>query len=131
MCKLQIIRRRDSEILSDITRECPELRRISITDIPYYLTINYLDDKIEYSFKYIDYPDSKLCTSDCFDMIYGETTGRVYSFIVKTNAERIENKLWIKFTKEISELKLFEKTQFEKIEIYLRILQSSDTSSDL
>lgn len=130
MCKLQVIRRRDSEILNDITRECPELRRISITDIPYYLTINYLDDKIEYAFKYIDHPDSKKCSFSQFEIIYGHTTGRVYSFIVNTETERIENKLWIKFMKEISESELFEKIQFEKIEIYLKILQSCDTSND-
>lgn len=130
MCKLQVIRRRDSEILSDSTRECPELRRISITDIPYYLTINYLGDKIEYAFKYIDHPDSKLCSSDYFDMIYGETTGRVYSFIVKTYTERIENKLWVMFIKEVTEYSCVDKNLLEKIEIYLKILQSSDTSNE-
>ncbi len=130
MCKLQVIRRRDSEILSDITRECPELRRISISDIPYYLTISYLSGRIEYAFKYIDHPDSKQCSFSQFEIAYGETTGRVYSFIVETEAERIENKLWIKFMKEIIESELFEKTQFEKIEIYLKILQSCDTTND-
>ncbi len=96
MCRIKLIRKKNSEIVSD------EQVRISgkefeILDKPYYVVQSEIDNQIDYIFHYIDTNEERhTVNNQYFELVFGLSTGRLYTFTVKST-EHIPNVLWENF----------------------------------
>lgn len=130
MCKIQVIRKEESIIKSDNLIEFPDLKKVSIDNIPYYLTIDQGENKISFVFTFFDSYDIKSFhdnNSNLF-VLYGERTGRLYSVLVQTESERLDNKMFCDY-KKIIESYIVNSDLLKDIRIFFKIMQDSWNST--
>lgn len=101
MCKLQIINKVNSEIHSDQTIDCIALRRLSINNMPYFLTIEDNLDSIKYEFSFLDSPDKIEKNNNNLTWSYGETSGRLYFLQIFKSVDRVNSRMWSEIKKVI------------------------------
>lgn len=102
MCKLQIIHKRDSAIIKDKVIECDELKRISVNNLPYYLTICEDNEIFSLEFYFLGNSDQESFHTSVVNLRYGKETGRLYSLTIHVQLLDFDNRKWIELQNEIS-----------------------------
>lgn len=98
MCKLKLISKRNSEIKNDCQVKLGD-KEFNLLDKPYYVVESFEENRVTYTFHYMDKEEQQRETSDnYFSLIYGIFTGRIYTLIVKYSREKhVSNEKWEKF----------------------------------
>lgn len=98
MCKLKLISKRNSEIKNDCQVKLGD-KEFNLLDKPYYVVESFEENRVTYTFHYMDKEEQQRETSDnYFSLIYGIFTGRIYTLIVKYSREKhVSNEKWENF----------------------------------
>lgn len=98
MCKLKLISKRNSEIKNDCQVKLGD-KEFNLLDKPYYVVESFEENRVTYTFHYMDKEEQLRETSDNhFSLIYGIFTGRIYTLIVRFSKEKhVSNEKWEDF----------------------------------
>lgn len=112
MCRIKLICKKNSEIISDNQVRISG-KEFEILDTPYYVVKSEEGNSVSFIFHYLDATeDKKEVQDDKFKLTFGISTGRLYTFIVKSN-DHIANEFWESFKDNKMRMKIFNSTLAE------------------
>ncbi len=106
MCKIKLICKKDSEVISD-NQVCISGKEFEILDKPYYVVKSEIDAQVDFIFHYIDTnEDRRIINNEYFRLTFGWATGRLYAFTIKS-IEHVANELWENFNSDYIQKEVF------------------------